>query len=222
MRFLVLVMMLIMSGASGVFAVDRTGRAHVVDGDTIDIGGVRFRLEGIDAFESAQKCRRADGVTWRCGKEATRAMQSLVKGKTVSCIGLGSDGRGREIAICSVGAVDLGAEMITSGLAFPFLKYSNRYEKWEFLFRDDDRLSRLLGDFTYPWDYRANGWANAAQGAPDPNCRIKGNISGSGRIYHMPHFPDYNKTRIDTSKGERWFCDEAEARNAGWRAPRNL
>lgn len=24
-------------------------------------------------------------------------------------------------------------------------------------------------------------------------------------------------TKIDTSKGERWFCTETQARNAGWR-----
>ena len=36
-----------------------------------------------------------------------------------------------------------------------------------------------------------------------------------------PHLPrragSYAKTRIDTAKGERWFCTEAEARAAGWR-----
>ena len=43
-------------------------------------------------------------------------------------------------------------------------------------------------------------------------------ISRSGtRIYHVPGGPWYARTRIDTSKGERWFCSEAEARAAGWR-----
>lgn len=51
-------------------------------------------------------------------------------------------------------------------------------------------------------------------------CRIKGNISSSGRIYHVPGSPSYEQTKIDESKGERWFCTETEAREAGWRAPR--
>jgi hypothetical protein len=59
---------------------------------------------------------------------------------------------------------------------------------------------------------------------PDPptttNCRIKGNISQSGRIYHIPGSAWYDRTEIDESKGERWFCTEEEARTAGWRAPR--
>ena len=61
--------------------------------------------------------------------------------------------------------------------------------------------------------------ASATEDAPG-DCRIKGNISGSGKIYHMPGSAAYDKTRIDESKGERWFCTEEEARAAGWRAPR--
>ena len=56
--------------------------------------------------------------------------------------------------------------------------------------------------------------------APSPACRIKGNISGSGRIYHVPGSRSYESTVIDESKGERWFCTEDEARAAGWRAPK--
>lgn len=58
--------------------------------------------------------------------------------------------------------------------------------------------------------------------APSPpgSCAIKGNISSSGRIYHVPGSPHYDATKIDESKGERWFCTEDEARAAGWRAPR--
>lgn len=62
--------------------------------------------------------------------------------------------------------------------------------------------------------------ARAAPEAPRPGCDIKGNISGNGRIYHLPGSSAYARTRIDTSKGERWFCSESEARAAGWRPPR--
>jgi hypothetical protein len=51
--------------------------------------------------------------------------------------------------------------------------------------------------------------------APTTDCRIKGNISSSGRIYHVPGSPSYDQTIIDESKGERWFCTEAEARAEG-------
>jgi hypothetical protein len=49
-------------------------------------------------------------------------------------------------------------------------------------------------------------------------CAIKGNISSSGeRIYHMPGQRYYDKTHISVIKGERWFCTEQEAVDAGWR-----
>lgn len=53
--------------------------------------------------------------------------------------------------------------------------------------------------------------------ASSSNCNIKGNISSNGKIYHMPGQKYYSTTKIDTSKGERWFCSEAEAQAARWR-----
>jgi hypothetical protein len=46
-------------------------------------------------------------------------------------------------------------------------------------------------------------------------CDIKGNISVTSgeRIYHLPLQDYYDETRIDFSKGERWFCSESEARS---------
>lgn len=52
-------------------------------------------------------------------------------------------------------------------------------------------------------------------------CMIKGNVNSKGeRIYHCPLWRDYQKTDIDESRGERWFCTEDEARTAGWRKPK--
>jgi len=51
------------------------------------------------------------------------------------------------------------------------------------------------------------------------NYPIKGNINAKGeKIYHALWSKHYAATKIDTSKGERWFCSEAEAKAAGWRA----
>jgi hypothetical protein len=50
-------------------------------------------------------------------------------------------------------------------------------------------------------------------------CNIKGNVSidTGERIYHVPGQKYYERTRIRSEYGERWFCSEAEARKAGWR-----
>ncbi|MBX4146400.1 thermonuclease family protein [Paenibacillus lautus] len=47
-------------------------------------------------------------------------------------------------------------------------------------------------------------------------CDIKGNINSKGeKIYHTPESPYYERT-----KQEQWFCSEAEAVQAGFRAPK--
>lgn len=54
--------------------------------------------------------------------------------------------------------------------------------------------------------------------APSGQGKIKGNISSEGeKIYHMPGGASYNRTKIDPSKGERYFHTEAEAQAAGFR-----
>jgi hypothetical protein len=83
-----------------------------------------------------------------------------------------------------------------------------------------------------PWDWRRqrsnlplrpqrlDRSVASAQAAPN-NCAIKGNINSVGvRIYHTPASPWYAQTTVNESRGQRWFCSEAEARAAGWRAAR--
>lgn len=55
------------------------------------------------------------------------------------------------------------------------------------------------------------------------NCTIKWNISYNWweKIYHVPWCTSYNATIIDTSKWEKRFCTEAEARAAWWRKAYN-
>lgn len=62
-------------------------------------------------------------------------------------------------------------------------------------------------------------WSNVFNEKQSGDCRIKGNISyqTGKRIYHVPGGRWYSRTKINESKGERWFCSEAEARAAGWR-----
>jgi endonuclease YncB( thermonuclease family) len=202
------------------------GVARVVDGDTLEIAGTRIRLEGIDAPEGDQQCARAGagggGATWRCGQAATEELQRLVGRTPVRCDSRGTDKYGRTLAICYSGDINVNSEMVRRGLAWAFVKYSNAY-----ITEEAEARSRGIGIWQAPtttaWDYRASRWAgarDAASGNGGSDCVIKGNITSSGRIYHMPWSPWYDKVRIETDKGERWFCNENEALAAGWRPVR--
>jgi len=57
---------------------------------------------------------------------------------------------------------------------------------------------------------------------PDPSCAIKGNVNAKGdHIYHVPGGKNYALTLIKPAEGDRWFCTEQEARDAGFRAARS-
>lgn len=192
-----------------------TADIRVVDGDTLEVDGTIYRLNGIDAPEHGQKCG-----DWACGVAATNALAEMVKGRDVSCDPISEDGYGRVIATCFVNGRDIGAEMIDKGLAWAFVKYSDVYVPEE-LVSKDKAAGVFLEDYTPPWEYRAQHWkrAEAEEQEAPAGCPIKGNISRSGRIYHAPWSPWYSRTHVNQRKGERWFCSEDEALAAGWRAP---
>lgn len=193
-----------------------SGPARVIDGDTIEIHGVRVRLEGIDAPEVEQTCGRALAGTWPCGKEAAQHLALLLIGREVRCEDKGRDVYRRILGLCFSDGLDINAYMVRNGLAWAFVKYSRAYVETEAQARALE-LGIWQGPAEPAWEYRARRWLGMDAQAPE-GCAIKGNISRNGRIYHRPGDPYYGRTRIDETRGERWFCTEVEAAAAGWRA----
>jgi endonuclease YncB( thermonuclease family) len=191
------------------------GPAHVVDGDTITIGETRVRLEGIDAPETVQTCPRRWIGTWACGTAATTRLAQLIGDKDVSCRSSGLDKYGRVLATCFAEGRDINAQMVREGLAWAFVKYSRTYVREEAQARAEG-VGIWQAEATPAWEFRAHRWASAESTAPE-GCAIKGNVTRSGRIYHMPWSPWYAQIRMEADKGKRWFCSEAEALAAGWR-----
>ncbi|MHA1528405.1 MAG: thermonuclease family protein [Alphaproteobacteria bacterium] len=200
-------------------AAELVGRPRIVDGDTFAFRDDKVRLHGIDAPENAQHCRDAAGGDYRCGEAATKALETLVAGREIRCSGTDRDKYGRLIAVCRVGGREINRWMVGAGWAVAYLRYSRDYAAEE---RDAAQARRGLwaGSFEAPWEFRHARRTAAVSATPVPGCPVKGNISANGRIYHTPDSRWYDQTAIDPSKGERWFCSEREALDAGWRAPR--
>lgn len=189
------------------------GQARVVDGDTLAFGAAHVRLSGVDAPEAKQICQDVAGRGWPCGGQATAALKSLIGGAPVRCEGDERDRYNRLVARCTAAGRDLGEALVSEGLAFAYRKYSLDYVSAE----EQAHAARRgiwAGQFEPPERVRA---AKAAGSAAPGECAIKGNISDKGRIYHLPGTRSYSATRINTARGEQWFCTEAEAVAAGWR-----
>jgi endonuclease YncB( thermonuclease family) len=196
----------------------QAAHVHVVDGDTLDVEDVRYRLYGIDAPEAGQSCNSKTGNKWKCGKAAIAKLEHLVlKAQSVECDNRGVDEFGRILAVCLADGVNINEMMIKAGLAWSYRKYAHDYDRLEEEVHKT-KAGIWQAPTQAPWDYRRERWEVALQIAP-AGCPIKGNISENGHIYHTPWSPWYERTSVNEKRGERWFCDEAQALKAGWRAP---
>lgn len=206
------------------------GRASVIDGDTVDIRGTRIRFYGIDAPESRQNCRDQVGSQYACGRRAAFALSDKIGRQNLSCEVLDRDRYGRSVATCTLGSIDVNEWMVSSGWALAYRQYSTAYAGAEAQ-AEATKAGIWDGEFTPPWQWRRSqdddgtGSTPAADNSSSTGssrqsgCVIKGNISSRGeRIFHVSGQQYYSRTVIDVADGERWFCSEAEAIAAGWRA----
>lgn len=198
-------------------AAELTGRViAIADGDTFtlltaDKQQIKIRLAEIDAPESGQPY----------GNKSKQALSALIFGNDVRVVVQTTDRYGRTVGRPYVGDLDICEEMVIKGAAWAYREYlrDRRLLTLEAEAKAEKRGIWGLSEAqnTPPWEWRRSG----NQGGPE-GCNIKGNINSKGqRIYHAPgKSSSYAATRIDEAKGERWFCSEAEAEAAGWRAPR--
>lgn len=139
------------------------GNPSAVDGDTLDFGGGRVRLFGIDAPERNQTCQRASGA-WECGADATALLASLINGQRVQCEQRDTDRYGRPVAVCSAGGIDLSEAMARTGFAIALERFSTDYVATA----EQARTARLgiwEGTFQEPAEFRASDRAFLAETA---------------------------------------------------------
>lgn len=103
-------------------AADYSGRARVIDGDTISIRNQRIRIAAIDACERDQTGLK-DGKLWRCGVAARSYLGKMIDGQHVRCDIIDKDQYRRLVGQCFIGDVDIGLAMVNAGLAEAMLRY---------------------------------------------------------------------------------------------------
>ena len=135
------------------FAADLSGKARVIDGDTIELSGERVRLHGIDAPERRQTCVDGNGNSYPCGERATEALREIIGTDSVRCDGDKQDRYHRLIGTCYVGNINVNAEMVLRGWAFAYVRYSKDYIGQESRAMDN-HAGMWGGEFIMPWDWR--------------------------------------------------------------------
>ena len=129
------------------------GRATVKSGDTIEIRGQEIRLFGIDAFERRQRCRRADGRRYRCGRTARHTLADKIDDRRIACRKKPVAKTRRIYATCWLGAEDIGAAMVLDGWAMADSRRSGDYIIHEERARRA-RAGAWAGDFLTPREWR--------------------------------------------------------------------
>lgn len=162
-RAVIVLLVLSAGGAESAAAEAPAPRVSVHDGDTLTIDHQQWRLWGIDAPELGQVCTldgcSSDGLDCQaasqraCGVQARDALRALVANAAVRCEGRGRS-YGRRVGRCYAGLVDIGAEMVRSGLALDFPQYSRgAYAVAEREARNA-RRGIWAGSFSLPWIWR--------------------------------------------------------------------
>jgi endonuclease YncB( thermonuclease family) len=146
---------MILALSNAALPTELTGQASVIDGDTLEILGMRVRLWGVDAPESTQLCRGADSNLYRCGAKAANDLDAFIAQRPASCKPVSQDQYERTVAKCFVGDIDLGEWLVRNGLALDWPQYSKG--QYAVAQRAADRAGRGVwaGSYVEPWLYRA-------------------------------------------------------------------
>jgi endonuclease YncB( thermonuclease family) len=191
------------------------GRAKALSGDTLRVGKTAVHLTGIEAPERDQTCLTRRSRSWQCGASARQALAGLVRRKKLTCELSGSDDRGVALGRCLIGETDVAAELVRDGHVFAAGGFFAPYGSQE----DEAREAKAGlwdGEALRPSDYRAERWEAASREAPD-GCPIKGNVTRGRHVYVLPWSGEYDRVRVSSRRGERWFCSEDEAITAGFK-----
>lgn len=138
---------------TAVLVVMLSGKAWVVDGDTVRINKQKVRLEAIDAPELKQTCYNGKRQQYACGQESKWHLIKLVKGKQIECELVGLDKYGRNLGYCFESGVDLNAAQVSAGHAVAYRKYSTKYVDQEAQAKKQ-KLGIWQGKFQQPSNFR--------------------------------------------------------------------
>ena len=149
---------------NNILAEEIIGIPRIIDGDTVHINNFKIRLEGIDAPEIKQKCKKEKlkisstlGYTffedYNCGKNAKEKLKAKVNDSNIKCISFTKDRYKRYLATCFKEELNLNKWMVRNGYAIAYRRYSKKYVLDEDFARKN-KLGLWKGKFLKPEKWR--------------------------------------------------------------------
>ena len=149
---------------TNLLAEEIIGISKVIDGDTVHINNFKIRLEGIDAPEIKQKCKKdyfkisyIIGFTlkknYSCGIISKKNLEKKVKNSEIKCILSSKDKYKRYLGTCYKGSLNLNKWMVRNGFAVAYKRYSKQYLNDE-NFAKVNKLGMWKGTFLRPEKWR--------------------------------------------------------------------
>ena len=156
-----IIIILILFFFQNIQASEIIGVPKVVDGDTIHIKSYKIRLEGIDAPEMRQKCKKSYlqiiflnfQKDYYCGQISKKKLIQKIGNEPVKCILLGKDRYKRYLGKCLKGKINLNRWMVRNGYAIAYRKYSKLYILDE-NYAKEEKLGMWKGTFIKPEKWR--------------------------------------------------------------------
>ena len=147
-----------------VSAEEISGIPRIIDGDTIYIGKFKIRLEGIDAPEIKQKCKKESlkissyivftfYKNYYCGRIAKEKLIDKVGKSKIKCLSSSKDRYKRYLATCYKDKINLNQWMVRNGYAIAYRRYSKKYISEE-NFAKENKLGLWKGKFLSPEKWR--------------------------------------------------------------------
>ena len=150
--------------AQALNSTEISGTPKIIDGDSVNISNKKIRLEGIDAPEIKQRCKKPVlkisifigyqfSKNYSCGVTSKMKLINKINNSKIKCISSSKDRYKRYLAICYKDKINLNKWMVRNGYAVAYKRYSKDYVKDE-EFAKENKLGLWQGSFMMPEKWR--------------------------------------------------------------------
>jgi len=159
-----LILIITFFSTQNLYSTEIYGTPKIIDGDTVHINNKKIRLEGIDAPEIKQQCKKhflkisaligfQFNKSYSCGVTSKKKLIDKIDDSKIRCISSSKDRYKRYLATCYKEKINLNKWMVRNGYAVAYKRYSKDYVRDE-AYAKENKLGVWEGSFMMPEKWR--------------------------------------------------------------------